>query len=345
MPDALAAAAQHFEWRRQPVVDEAVTDTQPSTSASAVPERRPDEAEAVFVVGIGRSGTTMMRNLLETSDRLAIARENHYMGHYFKRRGARHFFRQAGDLADDDAIRRIVELLYSGKYARHSRWRNISPYWRWLLAEVPREEVEQRLLAADRTERGIFTAFLRIYADRLGRPIMGEKTPTHYDHIDELLEWYPDGRVIHILRDPRGVYVSDRYRRKTQGRPPYSWLTRIPLVLETWVLLITVFAWRRAMGRHVSYARRHPGRYLLVRFEDVLKKPEETLPRLSEFLGVEIPLQTERVRVPLQHGMRSTEEGLDPTAADRWRERIHPLAKRLLELGLRGPMRRYGYTD
>jgi hypothetical protein len=307
-------------------------------------ERRPGEPEAIFVVGIGRSGTTMMRNLLETSERVAIARENHYMGHYFQRRGTRHFFRQAGDLADDAAVRRIVDMLYSGAYGRHSRWRNISPYWRWLLEEVPRDDTERALLSAERTEKGIFTAFLRIYADRQGKAIMGEKTPTHLDHVDELLQWYPDGRVVHIARDPRGVYVSDRYRRKTQGRPPYSWLARVPLLLETFILAITIFSWRRAMSRHVGYAKRHEERYLLVRFEDVLQKPQDMLPKMSEFLGVEIPLQTERVRVPLAHGMRSTEEGLDPAAADRWRQRIHPLAKRLLELGLRGPMRRYGYT-
>ncbi|CAN5605476.1 hypothetical protein BH23CHL7_BH23CHL7_12380 [soil metagenome] len=322
-----------------------MAEVEAAAPVAAVPELLPTEPEAIFVVGIGRSGTTMMRTLLETSDRIAIARENHYMGHYFKRRGTRHFFRQAGDLADDATIRRIVEMLYSGEYKRHSRWRNISPYWRWLLDAVPRDEVERALLAAERTERGIFTAFLRIYADREGKPIMGEKTPTHFDHVDELLEWYRNGRLIHILRDPRAVYVSDRHRRRTQGRPPYSWLAKVPLLLEGWILLITVFAWRRAMSRHVGYARRHPARYTLIRFEDVLRKPDEVLPVLSAFLGVEIPLQTERVRVPKEHGMRSSEEGLDPAAADRWRQRIHPLAKRILELGLRGPMRRYGYTD
>jgi hypothetical protein len=43
--------------------------------------------------------------------------------------------------------------------------------------------------------------------------------------------------------------------------------------------------------------------------------------------------------------MRSGEEGIDPKAASRWRERIHPVARRILELGLSGPMRRYGYVD
>jgi hypothetical protein len=322
--------------------------TSTTTEPAAAPRtqaagRRPGEPEAIFVVGVARSGTTMMRYLLETSERIAIARESHFMGHYFGRRGARHFFRQAGDLADDATIRRIVDLLYSGQYERHSRWRNVSPYWRWLVESVPRDEVERRLLGAERTERGLFGEFLRIYADAQGRPVMGEKTPTHLGHVDELLAWFPDARVIHMLRDPRAVYVSDRHRRKTRGRPPYSYLARIPLLLETWLLVMTAFSWRRALRRHRRLAEQHPARYMLLRFEDVLKDYEATVPRLSAFLGIELPVNAHSVRVPARHGMRSSEEGLDPAAADRWRERIHPLARRVLELVLGGPMRAYGY--
>jgi hypothetical protein len=161
----------------------------------------------------------MMRRLLDASERIAMAQENHYMGHYFGRRGARQYFRRAGDLRDDAAVRRVVQMLYEGEYARHSRWREVSPFWRWVVREVPRDEVERRLLAAERTERGLFAAFLRLYADMKGKPVMGEKTPTHLGHVDTLLEWFPNGRVIHMQRDPRAIYVSDRDTRPALGLP------------------------------------------------------------------------------------------------------------------------------
>src|SRR5215218_7589244 len=105
-----------------------VTDaTQPGLATT--PERLPGEPEAIFVVGVPRSGTTMMRTILDTSDRIAIARENHYMGHVFGRRGARHFFRKAGtDLTSDDTIRKIVDMIYSGEYERLAGWRPPSPH-------------------------------------------------------------------------------------------------------------------------------------------------------------------------------------------------------------------------
>jgi len=311
----------------------------------AVSERKPNDPEAIFVVGVARSGTTMMRALLEASGRVAMAPENHFLGYYFGRRGARHFLRRAGNLADDDAVRRVVDLIYSGAYARHSVFRRPSYYWRWLVQEVPRQELERRLLAAERTERGLFRAFLRLWADVQGKPVMGEKTPTHLGHVDTLLDWFPSARVIHMLRDPRGVYVSDRYRRQVKDRSGYRWLAKVPPALAAWLLIITVFAWPRAVRRHHVLERRHPDHYMLVRFEDLVTRPAETIPRVSRFLGVELPTAPERVNVKAQKGLPRSGEGLDPMAADRWREHIHPLVRRIIELTLRGPMRAYGYLD
>lgn len=319
--------------------------TSSSTTLNAVPERLPGEPEAIFVVGVARSGTTLMRNLLGASERIAIARESHFMGHIFGRRGARHFFRRAGDLANDESVKRIVEMLYSGEYQRHSSWRAVSPYWLWLVETVERHELERRLLAAERSERGLMATFMRLYADNEHKPVMGEKTPTHLAYTDELLEWFPDARIVHMLRDPRGVYVSDRYRRKTKGRKPYTWLAKVPLLLESYLLVLTVVSWRRALRWHVGFQERHAERYKLIRFEDLVRQPNDVLPDLYRFLGVVMPADPTNFEVPAQHGMRTSSEGLDAAAADRWRERIHPFARRFLELFLRGPMRRYGYSD
>jgi hypothetical protein len=316
------------------------------TTLKTAPERLPTEPEAIFIVGVARSGTTMMRYLLEASDRIAIARENHFMGHVFGRRGARHFFSKAGDLADDNAVRKIVDMIYSGEYERQAGWRRPSPYWYWLKDEFPREELERRLLAAPRTERGMFEVFLRAYADVNAKPVMGEKTPTHLNYVDTLLEWFPRARVIHMLRDPRAIYVSDRYRRQNRDRWPYTWIRRVPLLLESYLLLLTVVTWPRALRQHRRLAKAYPGRYVMIRFEDVVRKPAETLPPLFEFLGVAMPASISTdVTVPQQHGMRSSDEGIDPKAADRWRERIQPAARKFIELFLRGPMRRHGYID
>jgi hypothetical protein len=284
-----------------------------------------------------------MRTILERSPRIAIARENHFVGHLREKEGARFYFRRLGDLKDDDVVRKIVRQIYSGEFQERSRWREVSPFWRWLASNVAEEDVVTRLLATDRTERGVWAALLRTYADKEGRPIMGEKTPAHVAYVDTLLEWFPDGRVVHMLRDPRGVFVSDLRRRRGKLRKPYSWLAKVPGLLPLTILVQTTWVWRGAARRHAGYERRHPGRYRLVRFEDVLQTPDRTLGALFEFLGVEAPPDPTNVKV-MARGFKWGEEGLDAGAADRWREHIGRTSDRFLRLFLGTYMKRFGYT-
>jgi hypothetical protein len=316
--------------------------TETAQEPTATPTRLPTEPEAVFIVGASRSGTSLMRTLLELSGRIAIARENHFIGHLRESEGARFYFRRAGDLASDDTIRAIVEMIYAGEFQRRSRWREVSTFWRYLQDDVPREEMERRLLAAERTERGLFVAFLRSYSDRKGRPIIGEKTPPHLAYVDTILEWFPDGRVVHMLRDPRAVYVSDLRRRRNKLRKPYSWFARLPGLLPLVILVQTALVWRSAVKRHLDYEKRYPDRYRLVRFEDLVREPLETLTGLYRFLGVAMPADATNVKVVSQ-GFRGGEQGLDAAAADRWRKHISGFSRRFLGLLLRGPMRRMGY--
>jgi hypothetical protein len=300
------------------------------------------EPEAIFVVGASRSGTTLMRHLLELSERIAIAPESHFLGHLRRSEGARYYFRRAGDLHSDETMRRIVELIYSGEFQRRSRWREVSPFWRWLVAKVPREETERQLLAARRDEAGLLTAFLRIYANAKGRPIIGEKTPAHIAYVDTIVDWFPNGRVVHMVRDPRAIYVSDLRRRRKRLTRPYSWFAKVPGLLPLAILLQTTLVWRSAMKHDRTYRQRYPGRYELVRFEDLVRQPVETLAALYTFLGVVMPADPTNVDVT-SRGFSEGEHGLDASAADRWRKHIGPFARRWLELSLRRPMRRAGY--
>ncbi len=277
------------------------------------------EPEAIFIVGVSRSGTTLMRMILGHHSRIAIAQENHYLGHHVPWEGARHDFRRAGDLRDDTAVRRLVARIYSDAYLRGSRLRGSSPFWRWLTRHVPRAELEQRLLAGERSERGMFTALLRSYADWNHKPIFGEKTPAHIRWADTLMEWYPTGCIVHMIRDPRAVFRSELKRRR--ARPvsfPYRWLVRIPALMRGFILLQVVWAWADAVSRHRTLSRRYPDNYRMVRFEDLVRDPEATIGRLCEFLGVTSEPDMLKQRV-VSRGDRLGERGFDTGAADRWR--------------------------
>ncbi len=305
--------------------------------------RRPGEPEAIFIVGVSRSGTSLTRRILDRHSRIGIVTENHYLGHLLAWEGARRYFARLGDPRDDATMRRLVDFIYSGDFQRRSRLREVSPYWRWLTERVPRADIEARLLASDRTERGLFAAFLRIYADRRGKAIMGEKTPAHLAYAETLLAWFPDARVIHCLRDPRAIHVSELRRRSEEAVGfPYRQLARVPVLMEAFVLLQVTWSWARAVHQHRRLARRHPDRYRALRFEDLVRDPETTLAELCAFLGVD-PEPRMLEQTVISKGARRGEAGFDAGAADRWREHIGPRPRRLIERLLGPRLAEMGY--
>ena len=66
------------------------------------------EPEAVFIVGVPRSGTTLMRMVLGKHSRIAIADENHFLGHFLPWVDAGFDFRRVGDIGSDEGVRDLV---------------------------------------------------------------------------------------------------------------------------------------------------------------------------------------------------------------------------------------------
>lgn len=302
----------------------------------------PTPAEAIFVVGVHRSGTTLMRSILNASSQVAITNENHYFGHLLAAEGVHRAIRGLGDLRDDRVVERAVSLIYGRVAARH--WfRDPSRAWVWLQRQVPPSEFHARLLASDRSERAVFDTLLRLYADRRGKAIIGEKTPAHVRHGDTLLAWYPGGRIVHMLRDPRAIYVSDlRRRRQHPGSLPYRILNRVPGALAALLLVQTTLTWLESVARLRDNRRRHPDRYLVVRFEDLVTTPRSEVERVCRFLG--IPFEEPMLdRVVVSYGQTLGSAGFDADAADRWRAQLPPVASAWFRVWLGRRMRAAGY--
>jgi len=299
--------------------------------------------EFVSVVGVNRSGTTLMRNVLNQSDQLAIADENHFLGHLIASQGARHAFRSLGPLSDDENVRRLVDFIYSGELRRVSKFKNYI-HWGWLIHNVEKGVLVREILSSDRSERSLFVAFLRVFAKAQGKPIIGEKTPAHFRYVATLLEWFPNGRIIHMVRDPRATFVSDLKRRKEE-RPGkqarvFDMLKRSDFLLKLFILLVTSRAWAESVSIACRFRTRFPDRYRLQKFEDLVADPEGQVKEICRFLETDFqPAMLEQFVV---RGFQKGDAGFDGAAASRWREHIDAwvatwfrlcLGRRLSELG------------
>jgi hypothetical protein len=133
----------------------------------------------IFIVGAMGSGTTLLRLVLDSHDRIAIPQETGFMRAY-------------------NAHRSIPFKVSGRNWARRLGWSR-------------RELDEQLRIFYD-------TLFMR-YAEQHGKQRWGEKTPIHTWHIDAIARLFPDAVFVGIVRHPYGSVASNMRRwRQPLGR-------------------------------------------------------------------------------------------------------------------------------
>jgi hypothetical protein len=305
--------------------------------------------QTLFMVGCARTGSTLLRQILNRSEHVCIAPETHFLRR-MSSIGMRKQIARFGDLSADANVVRLVDFMYSDQHTP------TTGYWGWLKRNVDQLSFTQRLLRSDRSDRAIFTVMLRLYAlkqrgahdDAL---IIGEKTPTHLYYVPTLFEWFPETKVIHTFRDPRGIFVST-LKRIQEGR--WGLKAHYPAIPD-WLnnplnrplaTLFTTKTWFDAARLHSLYQRQYRDNYLLVRFEDLIADPEMQIERICAFLRVPVePRMLDEVVVVSSsyRAQRRGPRGFDPQAINRWQHHIDPLVRLWFSTLGRRQLKDFGY--
>ena len=123
----------------------------------------------------------------------------------------------------------------------------------------------------------ILTLIMNKAGEMMGKTGWGYNTPQDYLHIDTLLNVFPEAKIVFLLRDPRQMLKS--YKNVEDNG--YHATNRYHPTLQT-------LAWRTAARVYFS-AKEKGQSVLLVRYEDVVNDTNSTLQRIADFCGVTIP--------------------------------------------------------
>lgn len=174
-------------------------------------------------------------------------------------------------------------------------------------------EVEAALRDVPAVPAAVFDALLRAWLARSGRARIVEKTPVHIRHIDEIMAWWPDARVVWMLRDARAC-VSSLLR--------VTWAAGDPTVLAR--------QWNRNVAFALAAERRYGDRLLRVRYEELVADPEAGMRRLTDWLGepfapetLDASIGTEVISTP-ETWKENVRKPLWPGRAEAWREELAP---------------------
>lgn len=223
----------------------------------------------IFITGNSRSGTTMMSRILGNHADVFTFQELHFFDEQLN---------GSADIKIDhwSAVKmyaRLCSIQRNGYFGNH----NPAPFIKEA-EKVFGEAVQHKALT-------VYKSFLINEAAAHSKKIPCEQTPQNIFALDEILKLIPESKVIVMVRDPREVLLSQKFkwkrRRLSGGKIPFfeSLRSRInyhPVTISK--------IWSAAIREGIKY--KEDKRVLHVQFEKLLENPAKVITEVCQHLDI-----------------------------------------------------------
>lgn len=207
----------------------------------------------IFIVGMPRSGTKMLREILNNHKDISIPRAETGFIPYFYSKFKQSFLDTEDNLAK---IKIFHDELIKTSFYYHME--NSEDIWGLnAFAKHDRECTIESLI------RSIFELH-SLYENKL---YWGDKTPEYIHQINLIKHLFPDAKIIHIVRDCRDYCLSTRK----------AWNKNIYRAAQKWV---------DGIGKFHSDSSAYPGDIHEIKYENLLDSPETEIRALCNWLGI-----------------------------------------------------------
>jgi Sulfotransferase family len=207
----------------------------------------------VFVLGCGRSGTTLLYHMLLSAGNFAVYRVESNAINLLEPR--------FGDLSVARNKRRLLQAWYDSRL--------------FTLSGLDKEEIKAKVMSECRNGGDFLRIIMSEMARKQGVERWADTTPEHLLHLHRIKETIPEALVIHIIRDGRDVALST----DKQG-----YIRRLPWDRKPSKMVAGLY-WEWMVNKGRRDGRDLGDDYTEVHFEELVGQPHETLARLGEFIG------------------------------------------------------------
>jgi hypothetical protein len=275
-----------------------------------------EEIDPFFLIGSGRSGTTLLRTIVNQHPEVCIPPESHgalpnAVKQYYK--------------GGENGWQRLVALSL-GEFLRHKNFR----LWETDLQKNISELYELQ------NEKHSLTAIINyIYAEYIkkhkpGAKRWGDKTPFNTLRLKWVKKLYPKAKYIFVLRDPRAVASSFR---KSEINPS---------------LKESALRWRASIKAFEKLEKESKNNTMLIKYEDLVIEPEVIIRKVCVFLNIDFQtiMLSERRAFSgdgtIAHH-KNSQRKINSTSLDKWRKLLSKEEIKSIEAITGLLMIKYGY--
>jgi Sulfotransferase family len=271
----------------------------------------------LIIGGCPRSGTTLLRTMLQAGSEVAIPRETRFVLEAWQQR------RRFGDLRDPDNRRRLARWIFMREETQANR------------LGLEADDAVERLVTSPPALGSMLTACFAMFAEKHEKPRWGDKRPLYAARMSAIWDLFPNAQFIHVVRDPRACVASLRTLGWFEGQ--------IAPMAALWEHSVkSVDAWRSKLA---------PDQLLDVKYEELVLDAQRTLRHVAEFAGltadddaIEQMLRYQEVEETRDHRYHSNlANSLDTSRVSDWKETLEPREIAFIERATGSLMERWSY--
>lgn len=289
----------------------------------------------VFIIGSSRSGTTMLSRMLGLHTEIFTFQELHFFETIWDQKGS-----DVGLSVDDasDILARLITIQEKTFFFQAVAIDTKRYAKQLIMSEIGKEGFIDAI--------SVYKLFLQKWCVKNNKRIPCEQTPRYSFYLEEIYKYFPNAVVINMVRDPRGVLLSqkNRWRRRKFSSYDMPFLEMVRL-WGNYHPIITMQLWNAAVSKPISSPFAKNG-LINIRYEDLLTTPHETLQEICELVG--ISYEDDMMRVP-QIGSSLSKDtegnlGIDLSKVNSWRGKLNKTEIFMVQYLTKKMMHQYGYN-
>jgi hypothetical protein len=221
------------------------------------------ERGPILIGGLDQSGKTPLRRMLSAHPDLLLTRRTYMWSRFYKR---------FGSLSEPSNLERCLAAMLSQKAIQEMH--------------PDLHQIHRDFTQGPQTYERLFELLHRQNLERAGKRRWGDQLGLVERFADVIFSAFSDAKMIHMIRDPRDRSAQGA-DKKHRSRGKSGWLTA---------------RWKFSAYLAQHNSRRYHGKYLVVRYEDLMQDTEKALRRICDFLNetylpemLEVPLHDQNV--------------------------------------------------
>lgn len=249
--------------------------------------------DPVYIIGNPRSGTSLLRLMLTCHPEVVIPPEGHF---FLWLEG------KFGDMAFPWAAKEFIDELVETK--KFETWGIEKQALQTLFSECVPQNFREAV--------ALVYCLYGLMKGRSEFRYWGDKNKLWKDKLHRVLNYFPNSKFVHIVRDGRDVAcsfkelsASEMHKFKYGPRMP----DKIDNIAEHWATNITFI--------QKFLATLKQDQHITVRYEDLIFSPRQTLTDIAEFLQLEFSESM------LDYARRNRNEKLEPEETMQWKLKLN----------------------